>query len=228
MNMKQKLSIVIPARNEEGSLKILLKKFNKFKKYYKQIIIVDGKSTDRTIQIAKKFGCKIIKQKKLGYGDAIIQGVNHVKTRYFIIFDADGSKDPKYLKKFSNELKRNEKNIIFAERYGKNAGSLDDTLITHIGNRIFTIMGKIFFGLELNDILHTFFLCEVNKFKKLKFKYKDFVFCAEFPILAKQKNLEASFIPTVEKKRYDGIPKVRSFYDGLKILIGMIVLFVNR
>lgn len=185
--MKKNISIVIPARNEEKSLKILLKKFDKFKKYYEEIIIVDGKSVDKTISVAREFGCKIIKQKKLGYGDAIIQGVNQVKTKYFIIFDADGSKDPIYLKKFSNELKKNRNNIIFAERYGKNAGSLDDTFITHIGNRIFTIMGKIFFGLKLNDILHTFFLCEVNKFKKLRFKYKDFVFCVEFPILAKKK-----------------------------------------
>ena len=209
--MKKILSIVIPARNEEGSLKILLKKFDKFKHYYSQIIIVDGKSTDKTIEVAKKFGCKVIKQKKLGYGDAIIQGVNQVKTKYFIIFDADGSKDPIYLKRFASELKKNENNIIFAERYGKNAGSLDDTFITHIGNRIFTIMGKLFFGLKLNDILHTFFLCEVSKFKKLNFKYKDFVFCAEFPILAKKNDLKSSYIPTIEKKRYDGVPKVRSF-----------------
>lgn len=226
--MKKKISIVIPARNEEGSLKILLKKFHKFKEYYSEIIIVDGKSTDKTILVAKKFGCRVIKQRKLGYGDAIIQGVNQVKTRYFIIFDADGSKDPIYLKKFANQLKKNDGKIIFAERYGKNAGSLDDTVITHIGNRIFTIMGKIFFNLKLNDILHTFFLCEVSKFKKLKFMYKDFVFCIEFPILAKKNNLEATYIPTIEKKRYDGVPKVRSFIDGLKILIGMIVLFTKK
>ena len=226
--MTKNISIVIPARDEEKSLKTLLKKFDKFKKYYEEIIIVDGKSVDKTISVAREFGCKIIKQKKLGYGDAIIQGVNQVKTKYFIIFDADGSKDPIYLKKFSNELKKNRNNIIFAERYGKNAGSLDDTLITHIGNRIFTIIGKVFFGLKLNDILHTFFLCEVNKFKKLRFKYKDFVFCVEFPILAKKNNLGSCFIPTIEKKRYSGVPKVRSFVDGLKILIGMIELFIKK
>ena len=89
-------------------------------------------------------------------------------------------------------------------------------------------MGKIFFDLKLNDILHTFFLCEVKKFKKLKFKSKDFVFCVEFPILAKRNKMKGSFIPTVEKKRYDGVPKVRSFYDGFKILIGMIILFINK
>ena len=224
----KKISIVIPARNEEASLKKLLKKFKLYKKFYKEIIVVDGKSSDKTIEIAKKNNCRIIRQKKLGYGDAIILGVNAVKTKYFIVFDADGSKDPRYLNKFYNKLKKDKTDIIYAERYGKGAGSLDDTLVTYIGNRIFTIIGKFFFNLQLNDILHTFFLCEVKKFKQMSFKFNDFSFCIEFPIKAKRGNLSCSYIPTIEKRRYDGVPKVRSFIDGAKILIGMVFLFINR
>ena len=226
--MKKEISIVIPARNEEESLNRLLRKFKKYKNYYKEIIIVDGKSTDQTIQISKKHKCTVIKQRGLGYGDAIIKGVNHVETKYFIVFDADGSKDPIYIKDFYSKMMKEKVDIVFAERYGVNAGSLDDTALTYIGNRIFTILGKIFFGLKLNDILHTFFLCEVKKFKKLKFKYKNFAFCVEFPINAKRDNFIFSSIPTIERKRYDGIPKVRSFIDGAIILSGMINLFFKR
>ncbi len=226
--MKKEISIVIPARNEEESLNKLLKKFKKYKNFYKEIIIVDGKSTDQTIQISKKYQCKVVKQKGLGYGDAIIKGVNHVKTKYFIVFDADGSKDPIYIKDFYSKMMKEKVDIVFAERYGVNAGSLDDTVLTYIGNRIFTILGKIFFNLKLNDILHTFFLCEVKKFKKLKFKYKNFAFCVEFPINAKRNNFLFSSIPTIERKRYDGVPKVRSFIDGAIILSGMINLFFKR
>ena len=223
--MKKDITIIIPARDEEASLKKLLKKFKFYKKLYKEIIVIDGKSKDNTIQVAKSNNCKVINQKGLGYGDAIIKGVNSVKTKYFIIFDADGSKDPVYLKRFIQKLKAKKSDIIFAERYGLGAGSHDDTYLTFIGNRIFTIMGKIFFNLKLNDILHTFFLCEVEKFKKIDLKFKDFYFCVEFPIKAKRYNLTSSFIPTIEKKRYDGVPKVRSFIDGIKILYGMIKLF---
>ncbi len=223
--MKKDLSIIIPARDEEASLKKLLKKFKKYKKLYKEIIIIDGKSKDKTIDVAKKNKCKVIKQNKLGYGDAIIKGVNSVKTKYFIIFDADGSKDPIYLKKFYRILKKRKPDVIYAERYGEGAGSLDDTILTYIGNRIFTILGKIFFNLELNDILHTFFLCKVKEFKRINYKFNDFSFCVEFPIKAKRHNLNCIYISTIEKRRYDGIPKVRSFIDGVKILYGMIILF---
>lgn len=224
----KKITIIIPARNEEASLKKLLKKFKLYKKYYREIIVIDGKSSDKTIEIAKKNNCRIIRQKKLGYGDAIIKGVSAVKTKYFIIFDADGSKDPRYLSRFYYNLKKNKTDIIYAERYGAGAGSLDDTPLTYIGNRIFTLIGKIFFNLSLNDILHTFFLCEVKKFKQIDFKFKDFSFCVEFPIKAKRENISCSYIPTIEKRRYDGVPKVRSFIDGAKILIGMVFLFINR
>jgi len=222
------ISIIIPARNEEASLKILLKKFLLYRKFYKEIILVDGQSSDKTVEIAKNNNCKVIKQKGLGYGAAIIEGVKAVKTKYFIIFDADGSKDPRYLIRFHKKLKKDKSDIVYAERYGIGAGSLDDTLITHIGNRIFTNIGKIFFNLVLNDILHTFFLCEVKKFNEIDFKYKDFSFCVEFPIKVKRHNFLCSYIPTIEKKRYSGVPKVRSFIDGLKILNGMIVLFFKR
>ena len=131
------ITIIIPARNEETSLKKLLKKFRLFKKFYKEIIVIDGQSSDKTIEIAKKNNCRIIKQKRLGYGGAIIKGVKAVKTKYFIIFDADGSKDPRYLNRFIKKLKKDKTEIVYAERYGVGAGSLDDTIITHIGNRIF-------------------------------------------------------------------------------------------
>jgi glycosyltransferase involved in cell wall biosynthesis len=224
---KNKITIIIPAKDEEASLEIFLKNINLYKKFFKEIIVIDGRSKDKTIEVAKKNNCKVIEQKNLGYGDAIIKGASEVKTKYFIIFDADGSKDPVYLKRFIEKLRQKKTDIVFAERYGDGAGSYDDTYLTFFGNRIFTNLGKLFFNLDLNDILHTFFLCNTKKFNKINFKFKDFCFCVEFPIKIKKNNLSCAYIPTIEKKRLDGIPKVRSFVDGGKILIAMITLFLK-
>ena len=94
------ITIIIPARNEEASLKKLLKKFKLYKKFYNEIIVIDGQSSDKTVEIAKSNNCRVIKQKSLGYGAAIVKGVKATKTKYFIIFDSDGSKDPIYLDRF--------------------------------------------------------------------------------------------------------------------------------
>ena len=64
----------------------------------------DEETMHQTIQISKKHKCTVIKQRGLGYGDAIIKGVNHVETKYFIVFDADGSKDPIYIKDFYSKI----------------------------------------------------------------------------------------------------------------------------
>ena len=76
------------------------------------------------------------------------------------IFNADGSFDPKELKAMYTKAKSN--NFVFASRYEKDAGSDDDTLLTLIGNKIFSMLGKIFFRLKLNDILYTYILGETN------------------------------------------------------------------
>lgn len=221
-----KVSIIIPTLNEEESLNILLNELTEYKDCLEEIIVIDAKSNDNTLKIAKNFNCKIIIQEnKIGYGDAIIKGVNASKCNYSLILDGDGSKNPFYIKDLLNEIIKSESDFVFAERYGKNAGSMDDTLLTHIGNRIFTNLGKIFFKIKMNDVLHTFFICKNSSFKKIKFKHLDFGFCVELPIETERLKYIYKSIPTIERKRLAGKVKVRSFIDGYKILKSMIKIF---
>jgi|TARA_B100001964_G_C14180640_1_gene576038 glycosyltransferase involved in cell wall biosynthesis len=223
------LSIIIPSLNEEDSLKFLLEELKDYKEIIGEIIVVDGNSTDYTIKVAQQYNCKIIEQNKknIGFGSAIDLGVKNSIYEYSLILDADGSKNPKYIKDLLYQIKLQNVEFIFAERYGKNANSLDDTLLTYIGNRIFTILGKILFNLRINDILHTFFICKNESYKKIDFKIKGFGFCVELPIKVHQNKIKYSTIPTIERKRIAGNIKVRSFIDGYKILFSMIKLFTN-
>ena len=221
-----KVSIIIPTLNEEESLNILLNELTKSKEDIDEIIVVDAKSNDNTVQVAKNFNCKIIiQEKKTGYGDAIIQGVNASKCNYSLVLDGDGSKNPLYIKDLLDEIEKSKSDFVFAERYGKNAGSLDDTLITYIGNRIFTNLGKIFFKIKMNDILHTFFICKNSSFKKIEFNHLDFGFCVELPIKTERLKFNYKSLPTLERERLAGKVKVRSFVDGYKILKSMILIF---
>jgi glycosyltransferase involved in cell wall biosynthesis len=223
----QKISIIIPTKNEEESLSILLKDIKNYEKFIGEIIIIDGKSTDKTTDIAKQFNCKIIIQKEeTGYGNAIIEGINNSCFEYSLIMDGDGSKNPLYIPHLHRKILEEKLDIVFAERYGPNSGSLDDTLLTYLGNRIFTNLGKIFFKIQINDILHTFFICKNSSFKKLLFKNFDFGFCVELPIKTHKYKLNYKSIPSIERKRIAGRPKVRSFIDGIKILKSMLILFI--
>jgi glycosyltransferase involved in cell wall biosynthesis len=218
------LTLVIPAKNEDYSLPLVLDEIKNFK--CKKIIILP-KNDRKTVNSIKKFTCKIIKQKNPGYGSAIIEGINSVKTRYLCIFNADGSFDPKYLRTM---LKISEKkyDFTFASRYLTKGGSDDDTFLTFVGNKIFTLIGNIFFNLKLSDILFTYILGKTNKFKNLNLKSKDFTLCTEIPIKIKKKNYKYISIPSYERSRLGGKKKVNEFIDGLLILISFIKFFFTK
>ena len=216
------ITLIIPAKNEPESLPKVLEEL---KSYNFNFNIVLHESDIKTIHSISEFKKFIIYQNDFGYGDALIEGIKKCKTKYFCIFNADGSFNPNEISEMYNELKKNNLDIIFASRYQKNSGSEDDTAITLIGNYIFTFLGKFFFKLNITDILYTFVLGITVKVNNLNLKSSDFGFCVELPIKAKKNNLKIASIKSYERKRIAGVKKVNAFKDGYLILKYMIKLF---
>jgi|TARA_B110001452_G_scaffold258087_1_gene252917 glycosyltransferase involved in cell wall biosynthesis len=215
------LTLIIPAKNESESLPKVLEEI---KDYDCSIIIILESSDIETINATKNFNCKIVHQSEKGYGNALIEGINNVATEYLCIFNADGSFNPKYLNEMLNTC-NNNLDFVFASRYMDGGGSDDDTLLTKVGNFIFSGIGNIFFSLNLSDILYTFLLGKTASFKKLNLQSKDFCLCVEMPIKAKRNKMNFLDTPSYERKRIAGKKKVNEFRDGLKILIYMIRSF---
>ena len=155
----------------------------------------------------------------------MITGIKRTKTKFFCIFNADGSFNPKELKKMLKLIKFYNHDFIFASRYEKNCSSEDDTIVTKFGNFIFTKIGNIFFKLEITDILYTFVLGKTKSVKLLNLKEKDFKLCVELPIKAKKKGMLMSTSKSHERKRYSGTKKVNAFRDGFLILKYMVEKF---
>ena len=199
-----------------------LKKFS-----FKKNIILES-SDKLTIEAINTYDCKIIYQDSRGYGDALKKGIETVETEFFCIFNADGSFDPKELDSMIKKLEDDKYDFVFASRYEKNCGSEDDTVITLIGNYIFTFLGKIFFRLEITDILYTFVMARTSCAKNLGLSSKDFSFCVELPIKAKRNGYKICTSKSFERSRIAGEKKVNAFRDGLKILFSMIKLFFRH
>ena len=223
----QDLTLVIPAKYESESLPIFLKEISQLS--CKKIIVLD-KSDFKTIDAINNFQeIKILYQQEKGYGAALIEGINSVKTNFFCIINADGSMNPSYLPGMLEAIKNNNLDYLFASRYEKpGGGSDDDNFITTIGNFIFTNIGNLFFSLKISDILFTYVMGRRESFKNLEINSKDFTFCVEFPIKAKRKKSKYQTIPSFERSRIGGIKKVNAFKDGLLILIKMIKMFFIR
>ena len=219
------LTLIIPAKNEKESLPSVL---NELKIYECKIKIILEEDDKETIDAIKPFNIDLIFQKKKGYGNALIEGIDAVDTEYFCIFNADGSFNPNELLNMLNLSNLNNYDFIFASRYEKNCGSDDDTIITSLGNFIFTLLGKIFFKIAVTDILYTFVMGKSEQAKRLHLKQGDFSFCIELPIKAQRHNMKLGTSKSHERKRISGTKKVNAFKDGLKILFFMIKLFFKN
>ena len=216
------LTLLIPAKNESESLPEVIDEIKNLSCKKKIILKRDD---ILTINAIKDLDVEIVYQENSGYGDALISGINSLDTKYFCIFNADGSFKPGELSNMLDIIKNFNMDFVFASRYQKNSGSEDDTLITFIGNKIFTFLGKIMFKLPITDILYTFVLGKSEEAKKLNLKNKDFCLCVELPIKAKKMGLSMTSCNSYERKRIAGIKKVNAFKDGFLILTEMVKLF---
>jgi glycosyltransferase involved in cell wall biosynthesis len=146
------LSIIIPAYNEETSLREFLPKVISFceEKNIKLIIVNDG-STDGTQQVLENYSshsCLTIIRNKLnkGYGGAIKTAVAFADTTYCITIDADGQHDLNDVEKLFDEIKSSDADMIVGKR---NTGG---STYRNIGRQLIRFVAKLLMPLEIHDL----------------------------------------------------------------------------
>ena len=216
------LTLIIPSKKEKESLPFFLEELKDYN--CNKLVVLQEEDLDTQNSIKKFNDIKILKQKNNGYGNAIIEGINYSETEYCCIINADGSMDPKYLKEMLKMC--NDKDLVFCTRYLKpGGGSEDGTIITYIGNKIFSFLGNFLYRLNISDILYTYILGKTSSFKSLELKNYDFRLCVEIPIKAKKKLFNYVNLASYERSRIGGKKKVNAIKDGLLILSEMLKLF---
>ncbi len=219
-----KLTLLIPANKEAESLPFFLKELASYN--YEKIVVLQEEDKETMNSISDFKDVKICVQKNKGYGSALKEGIESIKTEYFCIINADGSMDPKYLSEML--LLCEDQDLVFASRYLKGGGSDDDNIVTFIGNKCFSLIGNLLFNLNLSDILYTFIIGKTKSAQGLGLKYHDFRICVEIPIKAKLSKLIFISTPSKERKRIGGKKKVNALKDGFLILTAIIELFFKK
>jgi len=194
------LLIIIPAFNEEKTIKKIIKAGKVFGK----VLVVDDASTDKTKNISKANGAHVIQHKiNLGYNYAIETGLKYSVRKNFrkvIIIDGDGQHPTKYIKKFSKSLNKKTK-VVCGIRSNVN----------RVGEIIFIFFSKIFWNIQ--DPLCGMKGYTLN-FLKENFKFSTFdSISTELLIRAKKKNITVKEIKIRNLRRKD---KSR-FGRGVKI-----------
>lgn len=147
-----KTCILIPTLNEIQGIKEIAPQIKK--EWYDRIIILDGKSTDGTVEYAQKMGYEIIVQKKPGLKMAYIESYDEIKEDIVVTFSADGNSIVETIPLLIERIKEGN-DIVIASRYKDNAKSYDDTFLTGIANFLFTWLIS-WFGYRYTDAMVMF------------------------------------------------------------------------
>ena len=157
-----KLSIIVPAYNEEKRIANTLEKYFDFfsKKYgngFEVLVMMDG-CTDKTPQIVKEFSKRHRQVKyenhlgKLGKGIAIVNGFKKAKGDIVSFIDADGSTEPPDMYRIINELENSHYDGAIASRYVETSSvTVKQKIMRRIVSRGFNIMVRLLFGLPYRD-----------------------------------------------------------------------------
>ncbi len=214
-----KVTVQIPALNEAKSLKYTLERIPK--EAVDEILVIDGHSTDDTVRIAESLGCRVLTQPGKGYGDAQIFGFKNAIGDVIISMDADGSADPQeilFLLKKINE----GYDLALGSRYLPGAGTEDDTFIRSVGNKAFTFLTNLIYGMNISDSLFFFAAAKKEMLNSLDLKSKDFALCIEVPVKAYKAGYKIGEVACRERPRFADVSRVNAFTDGFRILWQML------
>jgi dolichol-phosphate hexosyltransferase len=215
------VSIVIPTLNEAGNILEAVTTIHQGLNYPKEIIVVDGNSTDGTIQIVKdtKF-CKLIIEPRRGYGLALKTGMKNAKGNVIIMVDGDGTYEVRHINRMLKKMVENDADMVLATRmYDPNKAM---GFFNFIGNKIITFTFDFLYSQYLSDTQSGFRAISHQAMDEVVLKEGDMAFATEMLIAFKKKGFKMVEVKTTYKARKYGRPKLRKFKSGIEIFTTLV------
>ena len=145
-----KVTLVVPTLNEITGMKEIMPRVKK--EWCDQILVVDGQSTDGTIDYAKSQGYDVVIQKVMGMRHAYMEALPYIKGDVILTFSPDGNSIPELIPECIAKMKEGYDMVIIS-RYAQGAKSYDDDPVTAFGNWLFTTFISLLHGHRYTDAM---------------------------------------------------------------------------
>ncbi len=209
------VSLIAATINEIDGVRAVLPKIDRA--VVDEIIVVDGGSTDGTVEFCKAQGYTVFTQKERGYGAAMKEAIARAKGDIIIEFPPDGNSLPEKVPDIVKKI-REGYDFVIASRYAEGSRSDDDDPLTAAGNWGFTLATNILFFASYTDVLIGFRGYKKAAYDTLHMTATGLDWSIQMPIQFRKKRLRVIDIPAVEPKRIGGIRKMQPFKTGWRIL----------
>jgi len=210
------VSVVIPAMNEAENLPYV---FKTLPGWIHEVVLVDGNSTDNTVEVARELwpSVKVVKQLGKGKGDALITGFEACTGDIIVMVDADGSADGHEIVSYVSALVSGA-DFAKGSRFANGGGTSDMTPIRKLGNRVLCAIVNTKFGARYTDLCYGYNAFWRHCLDKIDLDCTGFEVETLMNIRVVKAGLKVQEIPSHEYLRIHGASNLRAVRDGFRVL----------
>jgi hypothetical protein len=213
---KTQVSVVVPAMNEGQNIGHVLAQLPED---LHEVILVDGHSTDNTIEAARAAypSIKVRSQSGRGKGDAFRTAFAAVTGNLVVMLDADGSADPAEIPRFVEAL---EAGADFAKgsRYLKGGGSADITILRRLGNTCLSGSANLLHGTHFTDLCYGYNAFWTRCLPFISLDVPGFEVETLINLRIAAAGMKITEVPSYELERIHGESNLNTFRDGFRVL----------
>ncbi|MFY3741443.1 MAG: dolichol-phosphate mannosyltransferase [Candidatus Nitrosomirales archaeon] len=209
LEFDKSITIVIPTLNEEQGVAKVLEELHYLR--LRNILVVDGYSSDRTVDIAKQFGARVIYQHGKGKTGAIKTAIQEISTPYLLVMDGDFTYDASCISRLLHQTGSHDEVI------GTRISTADSMSRLHkFGNKVISKIFNILMNTNVSDVCSGMYLLRTSSAKDLHLETDGFDVEAE---IAAQIAASGSIgeVPVIYRKRV-GRQKLSTWKHGFRII----------
>jgi len=217
-NSALKVSLIIPTMNEEDGIGSVLSRIPC--DLVDEILVVD-KSSDRTPEIAEKFGATVVREPRKGYGRALQTGIENAHGDIIVYIDGDSTYDPSEISKIIDPIQEREYDIVIGNRLEKRHSRRSMPFQNRVGNRILSHLFDLLFHVGVGDTQCGF--RGLLRLPLLNYEYQNYgmAYVTEQLIKLVMSGLRVGEV-SIGYRRRIGRSKLRRFRDGFQIVWTML------
>lgn len=210
------VSVVIPVKNEAANLPHV---FHTIPEWINEVVLVDGRSTDNTVEVALRLrpGIKVVSQKGAGKGDALLAGFAECSGDIIVAMDGDGSTHGSEIIHFVSALVAGA-DLVKGSRFASGGRSDDITVGRRCGNRLLLALVNHMYGTRYSDLCYGYNAFWSRHLDALAMECDGFEVETLMSIRAAKAGLQIHEVPSHERPRLNGTSNLRVIKDGWRIL----------